>query len=60
MNPELSHIAARCHYQDRLRAAECAQRMPRVRRSSGLGRAIASMRFSRRYRSLAFRTAAVS
>lgn len=60
MNPELSHIAAQSHYQDLLRAAR-EPRVKRVRgqRSSSLGRTVLSMRFSRRRRSLAIRTAAV-
>lgn len=62
MNPELSHVAARCHYRELLAAAQREHRFERVHhhRSSNLARAIASMRFSRRRRALAVRTAVLS
>ncbi len=61
MNPELLHMAARCHYQECLRAEQHDRDVERVRGrgTSKLGQAVLSMRMSRRRRALAIGRAAV-
>jgi hypothetical protein len=61
MNPELLHMAAQRHYQERLRAAQRERRVERVPGpgTSKLGQAILNMRMRRRRRALAIGRAAV-
>lgn len=60
MNPELLHIVAQRHYQDLIGAAQSERRAERAdsRRTSELGRTVRKMRFHRRRRALAIRSAA--
>lgn len=58
MNPELSHIAARCHYQDLLRAAQREHLADAAQNArSGRTRRVVHLRTNRRRRVLAIRTA---